>query len=102
MAAARNRAGAGRGAGGTRWGQGRVVVIVGEGPRHPYDALMTCRCLCRWRQGRGVVDRVGVRGGVAVGQGRERGRGARTAAVAARRWRQHEEGGGRSARVGST
>ena len=78
---------------GRRWGEGRAWVVggtcilvglcqhvhgvvVGDGRHHPCDAHVTCRRLCHWRQGRGVViDGVGARGGVAVGQGRERGRG---------------------------
>ena len=39
---------------------------------------MMCHHLRHWQQGLGVIDGVGARGGVAVGQGRERGCGART------------------------
>ena len=54
------------------------VVVVGDGSRHPCDAHVMCRHLHHWPQGRGVIDGVGAHGGVAVGQGRERGHGART------------------------
>ena len=67
------------GAGGTRRGRGRVLASSSSAMGHvTCDACVMCRWRHRWRQGRGVVIyRVGVHGGVAVGQGRERRHGVR-------------------------
>ena len=63
------------GAGGMQQGWRRVLVSSSSAMGYvTCDTCVMCHWQHRWRQGQGVVVyRVGVHGGVAVGQGRERG-----------------------------
>ena len=62
--------------GGTQWGQGYVIVIIGDGPHYPCDSHMTCHTV----GGKGGLSSTGwvhVEGWLLVETGR-RGMGART------------------------